>query len=686
MTLPSGYEYADMLFRNITTTSSPYFDLGVVASSDKEISMLFNADGDARMYVFGARRQNSTSSDQQLNLFYGGSTTSYLGYASARPSLTTKLYTNNGKSLQKEANLFTFNVENKEIVEVTGASTTFTGTQNMYLFALNNAGTPSFGSAPQDGYLSFACVRISSGGALTHDLIPVYDTVNDEQCLYNRVDGTVIQKSGSGDWTWRDNTHCLLTLESDVGGYAYARTNADIETDKLYCIVNNSFSFSDGLDGGWYATELNAYENYGYSFVGWEKGGQIISTNRRIFVLLAEDTTITAKFVKNAQDEKNQCYLMCFAYGVQSDQTNIPQTLYYVPVLNANIKVDGVSKTTSTITVNELPSAVKPGSVVALKNPRGKILYIGVIKSVADNVLTCREPLSLFDADFLFTSTKNSTTSAMESLHKYMQSYTQGYPSTKNIAAEKNASVIRLMQNVAYDVSTKLSIESKSNMNITAPVIEEVNVGNLEDHFLKAFDDFGIYIQYGIVDIGGIYLGLLIANPRTQEPLLLGDNSEAVTNISVDVQEMENTTLEVYDSTGATFRGIYSVKEDGTITNYNYPPTDESSFIAYYSCKPKIITSDDSIKTVVEQYLSNAKYNHKITFNLDLDSVLYSLDALNIGRRVNFYYKDKVYNSIITGIEWNLPENTEDPINVKVILGKVRNKLTTKINLGKVKK
>ncbi len=96
--------------------------------------------------------------------------------------------------------------------------------------------------------------------------------------------------------------------------------------------------------------------------------------------------------------------------------------------------------------------------------------------------------------------------------------------------------------------------------------------------------------------------------------------------------------------------------------------------------------TDDNIKTVVEQYLSNAKYNHKITFNLDLDSDLYSLDALNIGRRVTFYYKNKIYNSIVTGLEWELPTNMEDPHTVKVILGKVRNKLTTKLNLGKVKR
>lgn len=684
--LPSGYEYADLVCREITATSSPYFDLGLVASSGIDISMLFNCDGgNSSMYVFGARETASTSSAKQLNLLFAGSSTSYLGYASTRHSLGTKLYENEGKSMQKDANVFTFNVENKDIVEVTGATTTFDGTKNLYLFALNNAGSPSFGSAPNQGILSFACVRILTSGALTHDLIPVYDTVNNEQCLYNRVNGTVIQKSGSGDWNWRGSTHCLLTLESDAGGYALAHTNADIETDKLYCHINSSFSFSERRDGGWYGTQIDAYENNGYSFVGWEMNNQIISTSKRIFVQLSADTTIRAKFVKNAEDPKNQCYLMCYIYGSQAQQ-DMSGVLTYIPVRSASIKADGLAKSTSTITVNDVPSGVMVNSIVALRNPRGKILYIGVIKSIKDNVLTCREPLSLFDTEFLFHPTNGKTSSLMESLRLYMQSFVLGYPSSKNIDAEKNASVIRMALNVMYALSTRLSIDPALNMNITAPVIDNANVKNLEDHLLEAFNDFGIYIDAYFTNPGGQWLEFLVSNPRLQSALLLSNNSEAVTDVTVDVEEMENTSLVVFDSTGATFRGIYSVKNDGTITNYNYPPTDESSFVAYNSCKPKIVLTDDAIKTVVEQYLSNAKYNHKITFNLDLDSVLYSLDALNIGRRVNFYYKDKVYNSIITGIEWNLPENTEDPINVKVILGKVRNKLTTKINLGKVKK
>lgn len=689
MALPSGYEYADLLYRSSALTSSPYFDLGVVTSNTLNMDMLFCCTGaQANAYVFGARETNSTSSAKQLNLLYVGSSTSYLGYAGARLSLGTDMFADYAKVLQKEENIFTLNNQNESVHELTGATTVFTGTKNMFLFAMNNAGSPMQGSAINYGEMSFACIRMFSEGNMIHEFLPVYDYVNNKQCIYDTVNDSIIHESGSGDWTWippENISHHLLSIESDDGGYAYISTKTGSDVTRLYCHKVQTFNLNADE---WEGTEVTAYEKNGYVFIGWEKDGSIISTERSIRIGIAADTVLKARFAKKPKDDpKNRNYLLCYKYGIDS-RTSMDSFLAYTPIVNASIHVDGMSKTTSTIEVEEVPDGVMTNSIVGIRNPRGKITYIGIIKSIEDNTLTCREPLSIFDADFLFGSTKTSTKSLMKSLSDYMGSFCLGYPSYKNVDAEKNSSIERLTINVARSIDGKLSIEKNANMNITAPVIDDTNVSNLEDHLLKAFDEFGVYIKPYFYKSGGAVVWLVneVTNPKIQSPLVLSNNSEGITDISVDVQEMENTSLVVYNSTGATFRGIYSVKTDGTITNYNYPPTDAESFIAYNTCKPKIIMSDDKIKTVVEQYLSSAQYNHKITFNLDLNSDLYSLDALNIGRRVEFYYKNKVYNSIVTGLEWELPENTEDPSMVKVTLGKVRNKLTTKINLGKIKK
>lgn len=696
MALPSGYEYANAVYRGGgLITESPYFDLGVVASSDIDIGVLFYVyGGDARMNLFGARETNSNSSAKQLNLFFGGSTASYLGYAGSRTSLGTTIYKDDAEtSLQKDENVFTLNVGNQDIHEITGATTTFEGTRNMYLFSMNNAGTSNPGTAVNYGVLFFAQFVVDSNSERIHNFIPVYDVANNEQCLYDTVTDTIIQKSGSGGWIADSdlyNTHYLLTLESSEGGYAYANTRYGLETSKLYLSRHTSFVIDQKLTyyQDWYGTNITAYEKNGYSFVGWEKDGQIVSTRKSTVVMISEATTLKAVFTKNDDDDpKNACQLMCFKYGETSDATLREPYKYltFASVITASIKVDGMSKTTSTIEVKEIPDGVQTDCPVILRNPKGKMLYFGVIKSIVDKTLTCREPLSLFDSEFMFGSTKTSTLSVMNSMMNYMVLYGNGYPSYKNNAAELNSSIERKMQPIFAGLDQRLTLEKNANINITAPVIDSANVSNLEDYLLKNFDDFGIYVEpsYGTTEK---WIYLEVTNPKVQSPLVMSDNNEAITDIEVDIQEMENTSLVVYNSAGSTFRGIYSAKEDGTITAYNYPPTDEESFIAYNSCKPKVVMTDDKIKTVVEQYLSNAKYNHKITFNLDLDSDLYSLDALNIGRRVEFYYKNKVYQSIVTGLEWNLPTNIEDPHSVKVTLGKVRNKLTTKINLGKIKK
>lgn len=683
--LPNGYEYADMVYRRVVGSSSPYFDLGIVSSSDIDISILFDCEGQQTSDVFGARNSNSNSSAGQLNLYYGGyEAASYLGYASARTNIGTSPFQDLTVSLQKESNEFTINCGNRNLIEVTGATTVFTGSRNMFLFALNNAGTPRFGNV---GYMSFACVRVFSNGSLTHEFLPVYDYVNNEQCLYDSVTDTIIQKSGSGDWVTSGTTHSLLTLESDVGGYAYIQTKTEMEVTKLYCNTEDAFDVGEpDYYKLWYRTKVVAYENNGYTFLGWEKDGQIVSTEREELVAISEDTVLRARFVKNAEGQKNKSYLMCFNYGTVASQSNIENAITYVPVVRADIKVDGVDKTTSTIEVENVPSTVLVNSIVVLKNPKGKTMYIGIIETIAETTLTCREALGLFDADYLFGVTRNSNVTLMKSLSDYMISFENGYPSYRNASAEINASIIRKMLNVGTTYSsTDVSLDKNLNMNITAPVISEIEVKNLEDHLLEAFDNFGIYIEPRLIAEEYALLRFYVRNPKVQKPLVISNNSEAITNVSIDVQEMENTSLVVYDSTGATFRGIYSVKEDGTITDYNYPPTDESSFIAYTSCKPKIVTTDDKIKIVVEQYLSNAQYNHKITFDLDLDNSLYSMDALNIGRRVEFYYGDKLYKSIITGYEWSLPKDEERHHSVKVTLGKVRTKLTSKLNLRKKK-
>lgn len=94
--------------------------------------------------------------------------------------------------------------------------------------------------------------------------------------------------------------------------------------------------------------------------------------------------------------------------------------------------------------------------------------------------------------------------------------------------------------------------------------------------------------------------------------------------------------------------------------------------------------SDDSVKTVLKQNLNNARLGHKITFDLMLDGELYRFDSLSVGQPVKFYYRNKMYKSIVTGLKFDI--DGHDVVGkVQVTLGNVRQTLTAKFLLNKRK-
>ena len=72
--------------------------------------------------------------------------------------------------------------------------------------------------------------------------------------------------------------------------------------------------------------------------------------------------------------------------------------------------------------------------------------------------------------------------------------------------------------------------------------------------------------------------------------------------------------LEVFNSAGTTIRAIDGVTTGGTIKSLDRKLT---NFLALEQCEVKVVCSDDKLNTLRAQYLSNATYNHKITFNVD---------------------------------------------------------------------
>lgn len=668
----------------LPTTTNCYFDTGVFPSNILDIDAIFRTPDTGNTYLFGARNTNSNTSAGQTNLLVAS--TSYIGYASARISVSNMsgktFFAKRGNGFETTSGTF--------VNDKTGATTEFTGTRSMYILAMNNAGTPNYGSSPVGGVYSFAVLQ---NGTKIKDYFPVYDTQSQTFGLYDFVNNVFLANSGSGSFSMSNQNLLELTVNDTEFGEAYIEMPFGRIT-KQYCFTYFGRPFSP----------IVAVPKDGYVFLNWtDQNGNVFSTDRIIAnFAITENTVLTANFVKAVDDKQQNTYsLVGLQYGVGAIQSasdpNGRESNIFALVDNFSIVEDSLSKSTSTITCRSVPSSFQEKMPVFLFDPKGKLLWGGMIKAIEDNVLTCREALGIFDGDFIFTPTTSvdgmnlTQYSLPYALTQYTNSYgtlnTSGSPSTSYI----NYAGIRMMNAYGGSILYEETVSYDKDLNVFygLPSTDETNVENMEDYYIDIANSFGFafkttlekranssYPQKGEKWI----MRIVVENPLVYGTIVIGDNMEEVRNVEVIKEAQETTVLQVYNSSGTSLRGIYGMKTDGSIAEIN-PLT--SSYFAYNECKMKVLMSDDNIKTLIAENLTNTMYNHKITFDLDLSHHFVDLDDLIMGRRVDFYVGNQLYKSIVTGKEYSL--NNGAITSARVTLGNVRTKLTSKLNMGKIK-
>lgn len=668
-----------------------YFDTGVVPKSSMNISGLFRIGVNyTSTYVFGARNTSSTSSAGQLN-FLATDTTSYIGYASSRLTLNENPI--EGRvSFAKNAREFTVLTSNS-IFNKTGGATAFAGSRTMFLLAMNNAGNPNYGS---DGgcWLYGFKIEDTTDASNNHEFVPCYDTDNSEFGIYDLEQDNFISKSGTGTL----NNMYLLTVQSSEGGTAYLENEVIGETYLQYYDQYES------------AAILKAIPNRNYSFLNWTVNGSVVSTDEEFSYSISEDTVIVANFRKNTELEfSSKFQLLGLQYGVGSIQSatapNGRDSDIYTSVRSFSIKIDGLAKATSTIECESVPSLYQINMPVFLISPKGKIIYYGLITTITDKTLTCREPMAILDHDFLFSPTNSvdgdnlTNRNILYASWLYLYATQRGYSASATNATSLylDSGLLRCME--AYHMSSDREIHygQASNTYVSMPLTTQYELSNLEDYFFNLFEQFAVYLKPSMfiaptpssLAYKGVkrLMRLSVFNTKQYDTLVLSDNAEYISNVTVDLEDVSTTILHIYNSTGKTFRGVYGMTKDGLIEEIVWDGSQiRNKYIAYDTYKLKIVQSDDKISTLVEQNLSGALYNHKITFNVDLVYDVLRLDDFQIGRKVEFYYKDKLYKSDVTAIEFSLDSDMNRIISAKVTLGNVRNKLTTKLNISKSKK
>lgn len=670
-----------------------YFDTGVYPTNDTNIECAFYVDESYDSYLFGARNTNSNTSAGQLNCL--AAPTSYLGFASTRYSLGS--YNSYGYMfLTNEDNEFLMNYRGEYLKEVTGATTTFTGTQPIYILAMNNGGSVNYGSNP---FCFVARFAISQGGTKIKDYYPVYDTQTSQFGLYDFVNDAFLSASGSGSF---QTTH-LLEIRSSVGGNAYMEMPFG-EVQKIYMTPTRYFN---GKTFVWKLySPIKAVADEGYGFLNWtDQDGNVYSTEEEIVgnAEFTQDMVITANFVKKTDVlQTNPFQLMGIRYGIPARiaQEDVRKDDFYTFIESFSINEDSLNKTTSTIVCRTIPSIYQTNMPVVLYDNFGRMVWAGMIESIDGNTLTCREPLATYDEEFMFTQTSSfvyngyalSNFVILEALYLYFMRSNM-LPTSDWDLATNNYNPLTSRKRLAVTTTVLseanlISYDKTGNIFTTLPEISERSIGNMEEYLFEIINQFGIGYKTSVLLTDYSHtISVTLTNPLLYKTLVLGDNNDFISNIQVTSEMQEDNVLIIFNEAGTSVRGQYGMRTDGTVKKVPgaLADADNPNFIGWQNCKAKVVMSDDNINTLIAQYLTNSMYNHKITFDIELNNRLVRLDDFKMGRRVEFHIGDKLYHSIVTGRSYSLAENEKEIHRATITLGNVRTSLTSKLNLGKVK-
>lgn len=666
--LPSGYTPMTAYY----AWSGGYIDIGIAPKSTMSVECSFITDKPLSSqsstptgYIFGARNSNSNTSAGQLNLFIGLSgQADYVGWQSARLSQTISSSDAVPSgcvrcNLSSDLNVFKLAIKNQFVGDFTGSTNTFTGTQNIHIPGLNNGG-----SHTSQGHLVWIKgFNLYDDNVLVRHLLPAYEDSTGQAGMYDTVNNVFYGDENS-------DVGFLLQTESSSGGNAYIRTENFGGISKQRFIYYDT-AFYDPIT-------VVADAQLGYDFSHWEINGSKVSNDFEYTFVPTADTTIKAVFTKKVKQAKNNYRAMCINYGTGNGVRNMRDRSFFT-VISFDIKMDVLQKMTSTLVCKDIPSTVQNNIPLFLYSPKGRIIYYGLVTSIKENTITCREPLAIMDEDQLLpTSYYNAHYTVAEPLRRFMVNSANNF-----VSREKSVFDV-------VEISPYMTLNSDYVCNETMESIDSNEVVNGEDYIIEFFKNYGITMRYKLLVSGS---GNYIIYKMQIEPfipqgvyetLVLGDNLETIKDLTVTIEEAESTILTIYNSTGTTIRGYYGIDVNGAIKKYVSGTSDESQFLAYNNCKHKIILSDEPLDTLAKQNLNSSFYNHKITFTVYFDNKV-KFEQLHLGQNVDFYVGNKLYQSVLTAIDYSVGENDDEIYSAKCTLGIVRNNLTSKLNLGKVR-
>lgn len=698
--LPSGYKPIVYLESDYSSSSSTnaYFDTGVYPKNTLRIESVFRGgqSSASSIYFFGARNTNSTTSNGQLSFGANTDGNPLIAYYNSQSVVDKDGYLGRENFFGKDGNELTYYTGRRSKTLV-GSETAFTGTRTMYILARNNAGSPQYGNYV--GVRAVIGVRIWDDDVLIREYLPAYEEATGRYGLYETVSGTFILKAGgNNDFT----AMRPFTVTGSEGG------DAVIDDDRFddireILVVDNIFVKN--------VVKIRAIPKQGYVFDYWDDNGTVASRESElVYEGVYDDQThyhyfasnLTARFVKKTDIRQDNGYrAMLFPYGGTAEGQTDQTTNLFAKVKSASIVEDIMGRSVSTIVLEDAPTSIPYDVPIIVTDQLNKQVFIGIVKSVSGNTLTVYEPLSILDTDYLLRADFNSggetiTRHVERVLDDVIDGYMEiGAPLSMNFL---NLFMVKKWSSIEVDNSVDVVyLNTRLNYISNAPAIENTEVVNAEEYVLNLANDYVIVVKpvyvknrnpsWSHLYSMGQAISIDVINPNAYSKIVFGNNSEEISNITIEVEEAENTVLHVFNETGATLRGVYATKKDETIVkvptavNGGTFPSVLYDFIANEDCKVKVVNSNETIQTLKRQYLSNSFLNHKITFDVDLTTGAFRMEDFELGRPVDFYYGNKMYQSMVTAREYSIVENHDDITTLHITLGKVRTALTSKMNM-----
>lgn len=385
---------------------------------------------------------------------------------------------------------------------------------------------------------------------------------------------------------------------------------------------------------------------------------------------------------------------------------------FFDEVVSAEISEDLLQKATSTITCLDDASILEEADVIGIIDDKGQPIYNGVVSSVDGNVITCQQMQNIFATNF-YAMTDSSAEksfwapySSLRMFNRYLNDVGHGYRTSRGRISGNTEyldviPVDRNMQTCNDQIYIYTGVFPTTK---DIPWRTQNEVLDMEQFIYDVYSTFGI-ITYFVFpmeaytrvnnpavkqticyvfkpEVGVYRTAPVVYYIEPYEEVSFGNNSEFITDINVVSEVEDANTLYIYNSAGTTFRSLYAVRTDGSYVNLPNP----NSYISdrYMPTKAKFVNSDETIANIVNAELKDVQYNHKVNFTMWFKNNFYKFADFKLGQKIKFYVGNRQYNSLLTGWKYSINGN-EDISSVQFICGKVRNNLTSKLNLGKVR-